>query len=282
METKLELIRDQQKETWNKFAPGWGKWDNWVMDFLKGSGDEIIRHLNLKSTDHVLDVATGTGQPGLSIAAIVNKGKVVGQDLSEKMLALAREHANSKSIKNYETVNCDISELPFPNNSFDAVSCRMGFMFFPDMQKATKEIYRVLKPGGRFAAAVWGKPEKNFWITSVMGPISKNMELAPPPQGSPGMFRCANADQMKSMFSAAGFKNVEASEMNDKLEVESVEKYWEYMNDVAAPVVAALSKASKPLKEKIKNEVFEGINGKQSAKIPILLDYNATIFSAIK
>ena len=54
---------------------------HWVMNFLKGSGDEIIRHLNLKIQSCVLDVATGTGEPGLSIAAIVKNGKVVGQDL---------------------------------------------------------------------------------------------------------------------------------------------------------------------------------------------------------
>ena len=154
MKQQLEQIRDQQKETWNKFAPGWGKWDTWVMNFLKKSGDDIISRLELKNNDVVLDVATGTGEPGLSIAGIVNNGKVVGQDLSDKMLALARAHAEARGIKNYETKNCDISDLPFPDKTFDAVSCRMGYMFFPDMLKASQEIYRVLKPGGRFATAV--------------------------------------------------------------------------------------------------------------------------------
>ena len=63
------------------------------------------------------------------------------------------------------------------------------------------------------------------------------------------MFRCANADQMKKIFETAGFKNVEVKEKSDKGEVESVEMYWEYMNDVAAPVVAALSKADEKIEK---------------------------------
>jgi len=282
MKQQLEQIRDQQKETWNKFAPGWGKWDTWVMNFLKKSGDDIISRLELKNNDVVLDVATGTGEPGLSIAGIVKNGKVVGQDLSDKMLALARAHAEARGIKNYETKNCDISDLPFPDKTFDAVSCRMGYMFFPDMLKASQEIYRVLKPGGRFATAVWGPAEKNFWITSIMGPISKNLELPPPVPGAPGMFRCANAEQMKKIFETAGFKNVEVKEKSDKGEAESFEMYWQYMNDVAAPVVSALSKADEKMKNKIKQEAMEGFNKKQSGSGPVKLDYSVLIFAAKK
>ncbi|TAH41598.1 MAG: methyltransferase domain-containing protein [Bacteroidetes bacterium] len=282
MENQLEQIRDQQKETWNKFAPGWGKWDTWVMNFLKKSGDEIIHQLQLKNNDVVLDVATGTGEPGLSIAGIVKNGKVIGQDLSDKMLALARAHAESRGIKNYETRNCDISELPFPDNSFDAVSCRMGYMFFPDMLKATQEIYRVPNTGGRFATAVWGPAEKNFWIISIMGPISKNLELPPPVPGAPGMFRCANPDQMKNIFETAGFKNVMTKEKIDQGEAESFESYWEYMNDVAAPVVSALSKADEKTRAKIKQDAYEGFKKRQPGSGPISLDYSVFIFSGSK
>jgi ubiquinone/menaquinone biosynthesis C-methylase UbiE len=282
MESTLEQIREQQKATWNQFAPGWGKWDNWVMNFLKRSGDEIIKQLELKDSYHVLDVATGTGEPGLTIASLVKNGKVTGQDLSDNMLSFAKQHARTKGIKNYETVSCDISNLPFPDNSFDAISCRMGFMFFPDMEKASAEIYRVLRPGGRFATAVWGPADKNFWITSIMGPISKNLKLDPPVPGAPGMFRCSNAVQMLELFKKAGFKNAKSEEIIDEGEVESVELYWEYMNDVAAPVVAALKNASPETVEKIRNEVFDGLKKTSKDKGKLRLDYSALIFHATK
>src|SRR6476661_567278 len=97
------------------------------------------------------------------------------------MLEVARENAEKRGIKNIETIACDANELPFEDERFDAVSCRMGFMFFPDMLQAAKEMLRVLKPGGRLATSVWGPPEKNFWITATMGTINKHVDVPPPP-----------------------------------------------------------------------------------------------------
>ena len=88
MEQQLEQIRDQQKQSWNKFSAGWKKWDELVMDFLKPMGDEIIRLLNPQRTDVILDVASGTGEPGLTIAAKLSGGKVIITDLADHMLEI--------------------------------------------------------------------------------------------------------------------------------------------------------------------------------------------------
>ena len=71
METQLIQIRELQKEVWNRFSPGWKKWDELTMDFMKPMADEIIRLLKPKDNDFVLDVASGTGEPGLTIAAML-------------------------------------------------------------------------------------------------------------------------------------------------------------------------------------------------------------------
>ncbi|MES2410020.1 MAG: class I SAM-dependent methyltransferase [Bacteroidota bacterium] len=260
MEQQLEEIREQQKASWNKFSPGWKKWDDLMMDFLKPMGDEIIKLLRLKDTDTVLDIAAGTGEPGLTIAKIVTNGKVVITDLSDDMLEIARENAMLKGIRNIETLACDVCELPFEDNTFDAISCRFGFMFFPDMLLAAKEMQRVLKPGGRIATSVWNGPEKNFWVTAAMGTINRNMELPPPPPGSPGMFRCAKDNQMVELFQQAGFANVSQREVTGKLKSNTTDVYWSMMTEVAAPFVAALSKADDAMKEKIRKEVYQQVN----------------------
>lgn len=262
MELEIEQIRDQQKETWNKFSPGWKKWDELTMDFLKPMGDEIIKLLNLKNDAIVLDVAAGTGEPGLTIASHLNGGKVISTDLAEGMLEVAQENAKKRGIRNFETIVCDVSELPFTDNTFDAISCRFGFMFFPDMLLAIKEMARVLKPGGKIATAVWNIPEKNFWITATMGTISKNIEILPPPPGAPGMFRCAKEGFMSDLFSQAGLKNVSVNEVTGKLNCKTTDVYWDLMNDVAAPVVAALSKTDDAMRQKIKEEVYSLVNQK--------------------
>lgn len=260
MEKKLEDIREQQKETWNKFSSGWKKWDEITMDWLKPMGDEIIRLLHPKNNDMILDVAAGTGEPGLTIASMMDGGKVIITDLAEDMLAIARENASSRGLKNVETLVCDVCQLPFPDNTFDAISCRFGFMFFPDMLLAAKEMTRVLKPGGRIATAVWNVPEKNFWVTATMGSINRNLQLPPTPQDAPGIFRCAKDNLMSDLFLQAGLKNSSQSEITGKLNCGTTDLYWELMNEIAAPVVAGLNKADDAMKAKIKAEVYATMN----------------------
>jgi len=262
MEQKLEQIRNQQKESWNKFSAGWKKWDDLVMDFLKPMGVEIIRLLNPQDHDVILDVASGTGEPGLTIATKLNGGKVILTDLAEDMLTIARENAIQRGIKNIETVTCDVCELPFPDNTFDGISCRFGFMFFPDMLLAAKEMVRVLKPGGKIAASVWNVPEKNFWVTAIMGTINKNLELPPPPPGAPGMFRCAKDGFISDLFLQAGLKNISQKEIPGKLNCKTIDAYWNMQTEVGAPIVAALSKANDEMREKIKRETYETVNQK--------------------
>ncbi len=276
MEQLLEDIREQQKAAWNKFSPGWKKWDDLTMDFLKPMGSEIIHLLKLNENDVVLDVAAGTGEPGLTIASMLTNGKVVISDLAEDMLAIAKENAAKRGIKNVETVACDVCELPFPDNSFDAISCRFGFMFFPDMTLAAKEMARVLKPGGRIAAAVWNVPEKNFWVTVTMGAISRNIEIPSPPPGSPGMFRCAKDGLIADLFLNAGLKNIFQREVTGTLNAQTADNYWNMMTEVAAPVVAGLGKADEATRAKIKGEVYEAL-GQRCPSGDISIDSSALV-----
>lgn len=262
MEQALQEIREQQKATWDKFSPGWKKWDDLAMNFLKPVGDEIIRLLNPKGADVVLDIAAGTGEPGLTIATMLNGGKVVITDLSEGMLEVARENAAKRGIKNIETKACDVCELPFADNTFDAISCRFGFMFFPDMLLAAKEMFRVLKPGGKISTSVWNVPEKNFWVTAIGGTINRNMQLPTPPAEAPGMFRCSKSGLIRNLFQQVGFKNTSEKEVTGKLKSGTADVYWNMLTEVAAPFVAALSKADDAMREKIKREVYQAVNQK--------------------
>lgn len=264
MEAQLVEIRNQQRESWNKFSPGWKKWDKHLMDFLKPVGDDIIRLINPKETDIILDVAAGTGEPGLTIASKSNGCKVIITDLSEEMLEIARENAKLRNIDNIETHNCDVCELPFQDNTFDNISCRFGFMFFPDMSLALNEMIRVLKPGGKIATSVWNVPQKNFWVTAIMDTIRIYTDFPQPPSGAPGMFRCSKDGLMKELFTLAGLENVTQHEVKGQLRCNTAEVYWNMMTDVGAPIVAILSKTDDALKEKIKTEVIQAVKGKYS------------------
>jgi ubiquinone/menaquinone biosynthesis C-methylase UbiE len=276
MEGHLVQIREQQKEIWNRSSPGWKKWDDLTMDFLKPMADEIINLLKPGGTDLVLDVASGTGEPGLTIASMLRGGKVVATDLAEGMLEVAKENAARRGINNFDTIACDVCELPFPDNSFDAISCRLGFMFFPDMLLAAKEMVRVLKPGGRIAVTVWNGPERNLWASSILGIISKNMQLTPPPPGSPGLFRCAKSGLIADLFGQVGLRNISETEVKGKLNIGNRKVYWNYMTEVVAPVISALRNADCEMKVKIRSEVYNSISHKYS-DVKLAIDSDAFV-----
>lgn len=281
MEKQLELIRDQQKESWNIFSAGWKKWDHLTMGFMKELGEEILNYLQPGGNQQILDIAGGTGEPGLSIAKKLNGGKVLITDIADHMLDVAKEKAEGNNILNVEFMVCDACELPFDDNSFDAVSCRFGFMFFPDMQMAANEIYRVLKPEGRFAATVWNIPEKNFWVTATMGTIMRNMNIPPPPPDTPGMFRCAKPGRMKEIINKSEFRDYNEKEVSLTMNAGTAENYWNFMTEVGAPIVAALSQADDQMIAKIKAEVFEQVH----QKFPddnLALDASALVLTAKK
>jgi ubiquinone/menaquinone biosynthesis C-methylase UbiE len=281
MNPQLEEIREQQKQSWNNFSQGWKKWDDLTMDFLRPMGEAIIKAIKPFGKDIVLDIASGTGEPGLTIATMLSGGKVVLTDLSDDMLAIARENADKRGISNIDTTACDVCSLPFENESFNAISCRFGFMFFPDMQLAASEMARVLKPGSRIATSVWNIPEKNFWVTAMMGTINKNMELPKPPLGAPGMFRCCPPGLMRSIFELAGFKNIREEEVKTTLNSGTIDTYWNMMTEVGAPIVAALNKADECMRNKIKEEVFALI-GQKYTEGKVAIEGSAIIISAEK
>jgi ubiquinone/menaquinone biosynthesis C-methylase UbiE len=255
-----DAIRDQQRNSWNTFSPGWRKWDTFTMEGLAAQGRAIVDALDLETDSRVLDIASGTGEPSLSIAEIVSEGHVTATDLADKMLGIARVKAQSRGLTNYTTLVADATALPFPDDSFDAISCRLGFMFFPDIELAAREIRRVLKPGGSFATTVWGAPEQNPWVTAIMGAIKQTMDIPQPPPGGPGMFRCARPGALAEPFERVGLRVMEEREIADVFHCSSTDEYWEFMNDVVPPVVAAFQSADPETVARIKARVYATID----------------------
>lgn len=107
------------------------------------------------------------------------------------------------------------------------------------------------------STAVWNVPDKNLWVTAMMGSIKNHLELPQPPAGAPGMFRCAQDGHMVELFRAAGLQHLEQHEIPTTLNSGTTEVYWEMMNDVAAPVVSALAAATDSQREAIKRDVFD-------------------------
>jgi ubiquinone/menaquinone biosynthesis C-methylase UbiE len=137
------------------------------------TGPSIFRHFGVRLVDLmtlapgacVLDVGTGKGAVLIPAAQRVREtGRIIGIDLSSAMLEETERTARGAGIANYELHKMDAEHLEFPDASFDAVTCGFSLFFFPAMDAALGEIYRVLKPGGQVGISMWGKaPFGNGW-----------------------------------------------------------------------------------------------------------------------
>ena len=119
-------IRDVQRATWAGLSAGWGKWDAVIMDQLGPVGTAMIERLDIADDQQHLDIAAGTGEPGLTVARLAPRGHVVLTDLAAEMLDIATRRANAQGITNFETRVCSAGDLPFGDAAFDSISVRFG------------------------------------------------------------------------------------------------------------------------------------------------------------
>ncbi len=245
-------IRAGQRVTWAGLAAGWGKWDPVIMDQLSPVGKAIVESLDIAEDHQHLDIAAGTGEPGLSIARLAPQGRVVLTDLVAEMLDIAARRASAQGIANIETTVCSADDLPFGEAIFDGVSVRFGYMFFPDMARATAEFVRVLKPGGRLCSSVWVEPEANPWTAIAMRAITTEAVVTRPDPDRPNMFRCAAPGYVSALYRAAGLRDVAEWDVDVELVTGSPAQYWEMISEHVSLAVAALQQVDEPARQRIR------------------------------
>jgi ubiquinone/menaquinone biosynthesis C-methylase UbiE len=132
-------------------------YDDQANTFWERFGRKTVERIGLRPGARVLDVCCGSGASALPAAAIVGpKGSVLGIDLAEGLLALARKKAIARGLANVEFRKGDALELPVEPASFDAVVCVFGIFFIPDMASAVRSLWRAVRPGGKLAITTWG------------------------------------------------------------------------------------------------------------------------------
>ena len=233
-------IRDAQRATWAGLSVGWEKWDSVIADQLGPVSAAMIERLAIAHDQQHLDIASGTGEPGLSIAKARAGGRVVLTDLVAQMLDVATRRAQAQGIDNIETQVCSADDLPFADATFDSVSVRFGYMFFPDLDQATAEFTRVLKPGGRLCSSVWVKPEANPWTSIAMQAIATETVVAPPDPDGPNMFRCAAPGSVSALYKSAGLHDIAEWDVDVALVTRSPEQYWDMISEHVSLAVVAL------------------------------------------
>src|SRR5664279_2240564 len=148
----------------------------------------------------------------------------------------------------------------YKRQTFDSVSVRFGYMFFPDVAKATADFARVLKPGGRVCSSVWVNPEANPWTSIVMQAIATEVVLAPPDPKGPNMFRCAAPGYVSALYRAAGLLDVAEWDVGTELVTTSPTQYWEMVSEHVSPAVVALEHVDEATRERIAATVIANVS----------------------
>jgi|HubBroStandDraft_6_1064221.scaffolds.fasta_scaffold01752_6 SAM-dependent methyltransferase len=256
-------------EEWRGAAPLWMKWYTKLSSQSRSATELVVNGAALSSGQHVLDLASGSGEPALSVAKVVgSSGRVVATDMVPEMLEGARENAAAQGLSNMEFRVADAENLPFGAGEFDRVTARFGLMFFPDIHKALSEVRRVLKPGGRISFVVWGPPDGNPLFSTMTGPFLKHVKMPTPPPDAPGVFRFANESKLAGVVCVAGFHSVKtATSTVDWPWPGTPEDAWLATSELAAPFRKMMDALPPEKKSAVVEEVIAGIaryyDGKQ-------------------
>ena len=169
MDDPLRKAKEKAAATYDAAAD---HFDDTPLGFWERIGKRTVTNLNLQAGAKVLDVGCGTGASALPAAEIVGpRGFVVGVDLSVRMLDRARAKATERGLRNVEFRLADMTSLDYPDGHFDAVVSVFSIFFVPDMEGLVRELWRIVRPGGKLAVTTWGprifEPAYSRWQTAI-------------------------------------------------------------------------------------------------------------------
>jgi ubiquinone/menaquinone biosynthesis C-methylase UbiE len=205
-----QRFKETVRQEWTDGAAPWRKWYPQFAVMSRAATGAIVQAAQVKPGMQVLDVASGSGEPALTLAAaLAPDGHVTATDLVPEMLTIAEENARQQDLANITFRQADAEALPFRDHMFDLVTCRFGVMFWPNAPQALREIYRVLKLGGRAAFTAWGPVEQNPYFASTIGVVMQYVHRPPPESGAPNPFNFAKAGTLSTTLEDAGFSQVQ-------------------------------------------------------------------------
>lgn len=179
--------------------------------FFISTSRDLVSHL-AGTPAHILEIAAGTGQVTRNIIKSFPEAKITATDINPGMLEVGKRIVQSGNVT---WMAADACGLPFEDNSFEAVICQFGVMFFPDKQKAMNEAFRVLKPGGQIVFNTWDSLENNR-ICMIPEEVVNRIFPDDPPPFYKIPFSMYDPAEIESLLINAGFNQIEVK--NKKME----------------------------------------------------------------
>lgn len=233
--------------SWNDVADGWDRWREAIEQGDSRVTDTLLSVSRPLTGARVLELAGGNGELAVRLATEVGpSGALLATDEAEGMVQLLTTRLAGR--ENVEVRRIDACDIALDDHTYDAVVCRMGLMLVADPALALSEVRRVLKPGGRLTAAVWGEPSANPWMTSVgMAAIMQGLVAGGPPTEPGGPFSLADSAIVAELLEQTGFGDVRVAEVDGVRRYRSSDEHVDMVRSLAPPLGAALAAAPEKL-----------------------------------
>lgn len=236
-------------DSWELVADEWERNRDRMFEAFRPTSEWLVEVTQPGAGETILDLAAGPGESGfLALETAGPSARLISTDLAPTMVEAAKRGAAARGLDNVECCVMDAQSLDLADASVDVVISRLGLMLVPDPRAALAEVRRVLRLGGRFAYVVMGPPDRNQWMSLMMGAL---MQAGRAPAGENpfalgGVFGLASPAVNEELLAAAGFSEIRCGTLRGSMPVESVDDLWDLQTKVAGPVrvtVALMSDA---------------------------------------
>jgi ubiquinone/menaquinone biosynthesis C-methylase UbiE len=247
MDDPLKKAKEKAAASYNAAAD---HFDDEPLSFWDLIGKHTVTNLKLPAGAKILDVGCGTGASALPAAqAVGENGFVVGVDLAARLLDRARAKASAARLDNVEFRVADMTALNYPDESFDAVVSVFSIFFVPDMEGLVRELWRMVRPGGKLAVTTWGprifEPAYSRWLIAV---AKERPELA---SAFNPWDRITDVESVRNLLQDGGAKDVEVIPEEGVQMLRAADDWWtialgsglRWTIDQMGPEIAARVKA---------------------------------------
>jgi ubiquinone/menaquinone biosynthesis C-methylase UbiE len=248
---------------WRDSAPYWEKHREIIRQMFAPVTQALVEDARIGTGHSVLDIATGPGEPALTIAAIVgSEGKVFAIDPAPEMVGAARRATEHLGFRNAKFEVASAECLPFLADTFDAVVSRFGVMFFPSPVEGVREMLRVLKPGRELSLAAWHFADRNpffYTLSRVMERFVDSPLLAP---DAPDAFRFATPGKLRDVLTEAGAMAPSERLLQFTIQAPiSVEDLWILRSEMSEKLREKLGKLPREQMREVKRQSLETLRG---------------------
>ena len=242
---------------WNEVAPRYHKRWASISQGPFASTSKLVQLLDIKKGDRVFDLACGTGVVTKKIRQKVgNSGFVIGGDTSVRAIKIAKKWTNSKS--NLDFVNVDAENFHF-SKKFNVITCQYALFFFPNAQKALKNMKKHLQKDGKLGITVHGAAQKVPFFSSIFDAVTEFIPDYVPP-GAPDLDRFGTKTALRNEVKKGGFSKICVQDFNFNFNPGKFENYWQnYLKYVAKPLKEKLDTLDRKQRRELNDRVRENV-----------------------